>query len=105
MTLAVGTSATHSVMLAWTDKYIGIRGYLGIFNSVAGSVGDMIWSPVIGYLFEQRGPIFFLYITSCCTALCLLLMIVIQLLGAKVKAASNSESIGEKEPLLANNVK
>ena len=79
--LAIGTSFVMSVLLAWTDKCIGISGFIGVMNGIAGAAGEIIISPFVGYLFDNVSYISLMYLTLASTLLCLVLMIALHVVG------------------------
>jgi Na+/melibiose symporter-like transporter len=102
--LSVGISVLLAVMLAWTDKYVGLRGFIGVTNSVAGSVGDIIFAALTGFLFEQVSYISFLYLLAGCCVICLIILVILQILGMRFKAGLEKYQKGNvdnaRSPLL-----
>ena len=81
--ISLGSCIAVSVLIAWTDKYIGIRGYVGIIYSVGGSIGEFAISPLFGFLFESVSYMWLMYLTLIATVTCSVLMITLQILGSQ----------------------
>ena len=79
--LSVGPTITSSVLLAWTDKHIGIKGHIGTIFSVAGALGSLAFSPLIGFLFDKVSYMSFMYLNLACTVLCTILVAVLEFIG------------------------
>ena len=84
--LSIGIAATLAVLLAWTDKYIGIKGFIGVIFEVSGSVGEVAFSPLIGFLFEEVSYMSIMYLQAGCCAICFVILVMLQVLGMKFKA-------------------
>ena len=91
--LALGTSFTVSLLMAWTDKYVGLKGFVGVIYSVAGSVGEIAFNPVIGYLLDSVSYMSLIYLVLASTVTCLVLMIALQILARMYHKAIQYESL------------
>ena len=90
--LSLGTSFTVSLLMAWTDKYVGLKGFVGVIYSVAASLGEIAFNPVIGYLLESVSYISYMYLVLSSTVTCLVIMIVLQILARMYHKATEYES-------------
>ena len=105
--LAAGTASTVSALVAWANKYISTRNNFIIVCCLSGSVGELIFSPVVGHIFLSFSPIYVQYLVSGGITLALVFMIIAQVLGVKcirrsVGAVSDTSDANndEKVPLL-----
>ena len=104
--ISCGTTTTYAVLLAWTDKYIGIKGYIGVMYSIAGSVGEMLFSAVIGYLFQNVSYYSYMYLLVSSTGICFVIMVMLQFIALRYKQYENvivERDVNESDPLLAKN--
>ena len=98
--LASGTSIIISVMLAWTDKYVGIKGHLGVLSSLCGNIGEIIYPGVTGIILERVSYMALMYITASCTMSCLILMLILQYLGMQYRKHVDALIGSERQPLI-----
>ena len=91
--LSLGTCFAASLLMAWTDKYIGLKGFIGVISSVAGSVGEIAFNPVLGYLLDSVSYMSLIYLVLASTVTCLVLMIVLQILARMYHKAIKYESL------------
>ena len=85
--LSFGCNIAVSVLIAWTDKHIGIQGFVGIIYAAGSSAGEIAINPLVGYMFDNAPTIYFMYLVLTSTLLCFLLMLVLQILGKKYRQA------------------
>ena len=102
--ISCGTNTIYGVLIAWTDKYIGIKGFIGVLYTVSGSIGEVIFSAVVGYLLANVSYMSFMYLLVSCTGGCLLIMSILQYLGMKYKSSTATMTVvevKESDPLLS----
>ena len=76
-------SITSSVTLAIHDKYIGIKGFIGMIYTLGASAGEIMWNPVIGYLFAEGSYVSYVYLGAACCGSCLFMLVLLNILGLK----------------------
>ena len=91
--LSLGTCFTVSLMMAWTDKYVGLKGFISVIYAVAGSVGEIAFNPVIGYLLDSVSYMSLIYLVLASTVTCLVLLIVLQILARMYHKTTEYESL------------
>ena len=83
--LGIAISLPLAVLLGWIDKYVGLRGQMSVLHSTSGSVGEVIVSPVIGYLMAEEMYRSYMFLILGSSVMCLLTMVVLQVLGQTYK--------------------
>ena len=81
--IALGDANITGTILAWTDKYVGIRGITGALYNIGGTVGEIAASPLVGWLFNDVSYKSFLYLIAISTVANLVFMILLQLMGVR----------------------
>ena len=83
--LATGSVIPLSAVLAWIDDHIGLKGVVSVIFNMALGIGEMIHSPMLGFLFYEVSSISFVYYTLGATTTCLIMMLILWFLGKKYK--------------------
>ena len=88
--LSAVTTIPMYVIISWIDKYIGLHGQVSTLQTSTGNVGKIMWSVVVGYMFEGVSYMAFLYLTAASTLGCLLAVVALHVLGGRLRAQEES---------------
>ena len=91
--LGLGMATVYATGFTWTESYIGVSAKVSALILVASSFGEMIGPAITGPLMEKVSLMSYAYITLSLVVSCLACMIVMELLGRKLKKLMTAKSI------------
>lgn len=92
--LGVGMASIFPTGVTWAEQYLDLTGKATASFVVGSALGEMLLPAFTGFMFEQKGPMWLLYILTGCALFSIVIYIIMQNLAFNSKNNYNSMARG-----------
>ena len=91
--LAISMANINPTSIIWTNKYIGMTGYVVSINTSGLKLGEVVAPMLAGYLLEHVSSVSYLYLTLATASMGLLVFVVCQIIVMKCSTNTSKTSV------------